>query len=47
MNYYIIYKKDNNKNFEKEFYSEGEMLDHIMCLEDGDLANYKVFEQLL
>ena len=47
INYYIIYKKDNSKNFEKEFKSEGEMLDFIMLLEDGDLANYKVFEQLI
>jgi len=47
INYYIIYKKDNNKNFEKEFKNEGEMLDFIMMLEDGDLANYKVFEQLI
>jgi hypothetical protein len=47
MNYYIIYKKDHSKNFEKEFYSEEEMLDYVMCLEDGDLANYKVFQQLI
>lgn len=47
INYYIAYKKDSSKNFEKEFNSEGEMLDFIMLQEDGDLANYKVFEQLI
>tara|TARA_R110000796_G_C14414634_1_gene419192 strand:+ start:595 stop:741 length:147 start_codon:yes stop_codon:yes gene_type:complete len=47
INYYIFYKKDNNKNFTKEFNSEGDMLDYIFALPDGDLANYKVFEQII
>lgn len=47
INYYIIYTKDNTKNFEKEFKTQEDMLDFIMLLEDGNLANYKVFEQLI
>ena len=46
-NYYVVYKKDLGLSFEKEFNSEEEMLDYIMNLEDGDLANYKIFEQLI
>ena len=47
INYCVVYKKDSKKNFEKEFKTQGEMLDFIMLLDDGDLANYKVFEQLI
>ena len=47
INYYVVYKKDSSKNFEKEFKTQGEMLDFIMLLDDGNLANYKVFEQLI
>tara|TARA_R110000787_G_C13340870_1_gene438159 strand:- start:206 stop:352 length:147 start_codon:yes stop_codon:yes gene_type:complete len=47
INYYIVYKKDNNKNFTKEFKNQEIMLDYIFSLKDGDLANYEVFEQLI
>jgi len=53
--YYIVYKPDNSKNFFFEINEvsnsaydyAGKVLDHIMALEDGDLANYEVFLRIM
>ena len=47
MDYYIAYKKDRDQNFFLEDMTEGEMLDHIMKREDGDLGNYEVYLRII
>ena len=51
--YYVVYKPDSTKNF---FFTvehpnkkdrDGEVLDHIMQLEDGDLGNYEIYEHII
>ena len=52
--YYVVYKPDINesKNFFYEILQptidpDGEVLDHIMKLEDGDLGNYEIYEHII
>lgn len=46
-NYYIVYKPDRSENYTRTATSESEVLDEIMLSEDGDLANYEIFEQII
>jgi hypothetical protein len=46
MNYFIAYKLDSTKSFEKCFKTEEEMLEHVMLLADNDIGNYSIFEQV-
>lgn len=47
LKYYVVYKKDSSKNFFVIAISEGDMLDHVMEKEDGDLANYEIYLQII
>lgn len=47
LKYWIVYLPDISKNFTLEVNKEGEMLDYIMSLEDGDLANYEIFLRII
>ncbi len=47
LKYYIVYRLDSSMNHFFYGKSEGEMLDHIMILNDGNLAYYDVYLQIL
>tara|TARA_B110000285_G_scaffold82418_1_gene94871 strand:- start:629 stop:772 length:144 start_codon:yes stop_codon:yes gene_type:complete len=47
MEYYIVYKPNQEENYFMECDSEYEMIDNIMGRKDSDLGNYKVFLNII
>ncbi|WP_372775638.1 hypothetical protein [Mangrovibacterium sp.] len=44
-NNYLVIHRPTGTTFTLEDKRQGDMLDHIMALDDGDLGNYMVYEQ--
>ena len=47
LKFYVVYKLDDTINYYILEYSEAKMLDQVMCLPDGDLANYEIYLQIM
>jgi len=46
-NYYIVNKLDKEANFFLINKEEIDVIDFVMSLPDGDLANYEIYEQII